>query len=1510
MGGFGMAHFIGFPKPQGLYDPRFEKDGCGIGLIADIPGRASHGIVRDALEVLRNLHHRGAEAADGKSGDGAGILTQIPHAFFDKESRGLGFELPDAEEYAIGVVFFSSKTSERSSQQQQLQAVFNEEGLNILAWRDVPVQSDALGSIARSTEPVIRQFFVERGELDAFAFERKLYIGRKRIERQNQICIPSLSSRTLVYKGLLLPDQLGEYFPDLSDPQYQSALAMVHSRFSTNTFPSWPLAHPFRYLCHNGEINTLKGNLNWMKARQAKLASALFGDEIEKLLPIILEGQSDSACLDNMVELLVMSGRSLPHAMMTLIPEPWSGNPGMDLERRSFYEYHAAMMEPWDGPAAVCFTDGRVAGVTLDRNGLRPCRYEITRDQRLIVSSEAGVLPSPGLEILKRGRIEPGRMLLVDLQQGRLIEDEEIKAELAQRKPYRAWVNQYRVSLDELPDPVNIPQPDSQTLLRQQKANGYTQEEIKMILLPMAVTGEEPISSMGIDTPLAILSERPQLLFNYFKQHFAQVTNPPIDPIREQLVMSLVTHIGPKANLLEESPEACRRIKIPHPILSQADLQKIRELGDPHFKSKTLKILFPRSGCLVDAVADLCRAAADSIREGYHFLILSDRGVSEDWIAIPSLLAVSAVHQHLIAEGLRTEAGLIIETAEPRSVHHFACLIGFGAGSINPYLALETLADQARRGYFPEGVDAATAQTKYIQALKKGLLKILSKMGISTIQSYCGAQIFEAIGLSKTLIDRYFQGTVSRIGGMDLAVLEEECRRRHAQAFFARTELAERLEIGSDIHYRIQGETHAWDPETISNLQHASRNKDLIAYQRFSHAANESIRKTTLRGCLDFDFENQAVLLSEVEPAQEIVKRFNTGAISLGAISREAHETLAIAMNRIGGKSNTGEGGEDPERFLRRANGDSTNSAIKQVASARFGVTANYLVNSREIQIKMAQGAKPGEGGQLPGHKVDPYIGKLRYATPGVQLISPPPHHDIYSIEDLKQLIFDLKNINPEARVSVKLVSEAGVGTVAAGVAKAHADKILISGDSGGTGASPLSSIQHAGVPWELGLAETHQTLLLNGLRSRVRLETDGQLRTGRDVVMAALLGAEEFGFATAPLIVEGCIMMRKCHLNTCPVGIATQDPILREKFAGKPEYVVNYFFLLAEEVRELMARLGFRTVAEMVGRTERLKALSLHEHWKARQLDLSPILKRPAVQKEASMVQVHEQKHGLDEILDQQLLVSCQSALDKKEGVELSLPIRNVNRTVGTLLSSRVTRRHGAAGLPDDTIRIQFHGTAGQSFGAFLAPGITLRLNGEANDYLGKGLSGGTIIVVPAASTELSPIVIGNTSLYGATSGEVFIAGSAGERFAVRNSGAIAVVEGVGDHGCEYMTGGRVAILGKTGRNFAAGMSGGIAYVFDEDGKFSSRCNLGMIHLEPLAQSGGDAELQEMIRAHLQRTASRKAKQILDQWAEHRSKFVRVIPVEYKKVLEKQGASVQSLGLKNTSQAQEVFSG
>ncbi|MFQ5598259.1 MAG: glutamate synthase large subunit [Nitrospiria bacterium] len=1484
------------PPRQGLYDPAHEHDACGIGFVVNIKGIRSHDIVQKGFQILQNLTHRGAVGADPDTGDGAGILLQIPHALFEQIAGENAISLPPQGAYGVGMIFLPSEANERKACERLLEKIIEEEDQHLLGWRAVPTKDDHIGRIANKTRPNIRQVFIARGILSENEFERKLYLIRKRVENavresaigdKSSFYICSLSCRTIIYKGLLLPEQLPFFYPDLSDPQTESALALVHSRFSTNTFPAWPLAHPYRYTCHNGEINALKGNVNWMRARQGRFSSKLFGDSLEELFPIIYPDQSDSACFDNALEFLVMGGRSLPHAMMMLIPEAWAGNPHMDLDRRGFYEYHAAMMEPWDGPAAMAFTDGRMIGATLDRNGLRPARYLVTQDDLAILSSESGVLTFKPEEIRTKGRLQPGKMFLIDTTQGRIIEDDEIKEKMAAQKPYRKWVAEHRISIEELPVPLNVLQPDHITLRQRQQTFGYTIEDLKLLLAPMAVLGEEAISSMGDDTPLAVLSNQSKLLFKYFKQLFAQVTNPPIDPIREHLVMSLITTIGPKANLLGETPEHARRIKVHQPVLTNADLEKIRQISDGHFKTITLKMLFRAANGpkeLAIALDKLCQQASAAIHDGYTFIILSDRGINADWAPIPSLLAISTVHHHLIRESRRTEVGLIVETGEAREVPHFALLIGYGAGAVNPYLAFETLTDISREGYFPEAIDETTAEVKYIKAINKGLLKIFSKMGISTVQSYCGAQIFEAVGLDAALVERYFTGTASRIGGIGIETVAEETLHRHRTAYHTFHPI-QQLDFGGEYHYRIQGEHHNWNPETIATLQHACNKKDFETFKKFTRLVHdESKGRSTLRGLFEFK-ETGPIPIEEVEPASEIMKRFTTGAMSYGAISKEAHETLAIAMNRVGGRSNTGEGGEDPERFR-----DERNSAIKQVASGRFGVTTDYLAHATELQIKMAQGAKPGEGGQLPGHKVDEIIARLRFSTPGVTLISPPPHHDIYSIEDLAQLIYDLKNVNPKAAVSVKLVSEIGVGTVAAGVAKAHADLILISGGSGGTGAAASSSIKYAGLPWELGLAETHQTLVLNNLRGRTRIQTDGQFKTGRDVIIAAMLGAEEFGFSTAPLIVEGCIMMRKCHLNTCPVGIATQDPILRKKYKGKAEDVVTYFQFIAREVRKWMAQLGFRRIEELIGRSDMIRPQKALDHWKARGLDLSAILYRPDTAPDIAVSCVQPQDHGIEKALDHQLIKISKKAIHEKTPVYSKLEIRNTHRTVGAMLSGEIAERYGSEGLPDDTIRFDFTGTAGQSFGAFCVKGVSLTLEGDSNDYTGKGLSGGRIVVYPPKHSIFVPeetIIIGNTSLYGATAGEAYFYGLAGERFAVRNSGANAVVEGVGDHGCEYMTGGTVVVLGKTGRNFAAGMSGGVAYVLNEENGFEKQCNLSLVELEAVDDPEDILRLKTFIEKHVRYTQSAKGRRILEQWETCLPQFVKVISMEYKKVLE-----------------------
>ncbi|MFB3776748.1 MAG: glutamate synthase large subunit [Bryobacteraceae bacterium] len=1488
---------IGLPPPQGLYDPGLERDACGIGFIANVKGLKTHEIIVKGVEILVNLTHRGACGCDPLTGDGAGVLIQVPHEFFVRECSRLGIALPAAGEYGVGMVFLPVERHDRLHCEGILERIVREEGLTMLGWRDTPIDANAIGRIARASQPYIQQIFVGRAlGMSQDELERKLYVVRKRAESEiansdlkekGFFYVPSLSSRTIVYKGLLLAPQIARFYKDLSDPATTSALCLVHQRFSTNTFPTWQLAHPFRFLCHNGEINTLRGNVNWMYARQKVLASHLFGDDIHKLFPIETPGGSDSAMLDNAAELLHLGGRSLPHVMAMLIPEAWDQDPTMPAAKRAFYEYHASLMEPWDGPAAIAFTDGRLIGATLDRNGLRPARWLVTDDDHLIMASETGVLPIPPESIRAKGRLQPGKMLLADLEEGRIVPDEEIKERLWSRQPYGEWIREQQVLLDSLPDPPRWHSTDLDTVVQRQRAFGYTEEDLKFILAPMATRGEEPVGSMGVDIPLACLSERPQPLFHYFKQLFAQVTNPAIDPIREELVMSLTSYIGTERNILEETPQHCHTLKLPHPILTNYDLERLRRLSWGDFLATTLNMLYRAEGGAAElerAIDNLCRRASLAVKNGYTMLILSDRGIDPEYAAIPSLLAVSAVHHHLIREGTRTQVALIVESGEPREVMHACLLVGYGASAVNPYLAVETLEDLCRTGRLE--VDLETALKNYKKALNKGLLKVFSKMGISTLQSYRGAQVFEAIGLDNQLVDKYFTGTTSRISGVGLEVIAEESRRRHQFAFQALSESEAELDAGGEYQYRVRGEYHLLNPQTISKLQHAVRQENRATYKEYSDLINSRNRQLcTLRGLMEFRAAREPLPLEEVEPASEIVKRFATGAMSFGSISKEAHETLARAMNRLGGRSNTGEGGEDEERFL-----DDRRSSVKQVASARFGVTINYLVNADELQIKVAQGAKPGEGGQLPGHKVSEDIAKVRHSTPGVQLISPPPHHDIYSIEDLAQLIYDLKNANPKARISVKLVAEVGVGIVAAGVAKAHADVILISGDSGGTGASPLTSIRHAGIPWELGLAETQQVLVMNDLRSRVRLQTDGKLCTGRDVAIAALLGAEEFGFATMPLISMGCIMMRKCHLNTCPVGVATQDPELRRKFTGQPEHVIRYFFFVAEEMRELMAKMGFRTVEEMVGRADMLNMKDALDHWKAAGLDLSPILHTPEVPSRVARHCTTSQDHGLDSALDYQLIEMCREALDARQPVDFSLPVRNVHRTVGTMLSGEVARRYGSEGLPEDTIRIHFTGSAGQSFGAFLARGITLVLEGDANDYTGKGLSGGKLIVYPERTSRFRPeenILIGNTVLYGATSGEAYFNGVAGERFAVRNSGASAVVEGVGDHGCEYMTRGTVVVLGRTGRNFAAGMTGGIAYVLDESGQFAAAlCNQATVDLDPVINPEDVDTLQRLIFRHFQATESPRARWVLERWDEVLPKFWKVFPHELKRVL------------------------
>jgi glutamate synthase domain-containing protein 2/glutamate synthase domain-containing protein 1/glutamate synthase domain-containing protein 3 len=1494
------------PRRQGLYDPFFEHDACGVGFVANIKGVRSHDIIQKGLTVLQNLTHRGACGCDPTTGDGAGLLIQVPHEFLRKACRGAGISLPGPGEYGVGLVFLPRDVREQNACTQLFEKIVREEELRFLGWRRVPIDESKCGELAHQSLPEIRQIFIGRGRSapDQAALERKLYVVRKLVEsavrgsselaQSEMFYVPSLSTRTLVYKGLLLPEQIPQFYQDLTDPDLISALALVHQRFSTNTFPSWDRAQPFRFLCHNGEINTLRGNINWMHARQSQFASPLFGDDVKKIVPVIDPRGSDSAMFDNALELLVHTGRSLPHAMMMMIPEAWQKHESMSDVKRSFYEYHACLMEPWDGPASIAFTDGTVIGAVLDRNGLRPSRYVVTKDGFVVMASEVGVLDIAPENVLHKDRLQPGRMFFVDTAQGRIVEDEEIKATIANRKPYRAWLEVNLVRQETLPAPRQFepvkPRPDHLTL---QQAFGYTLEDLRMLMSPMAINGQEPVGSMGTDTPLAVLSDRPQLLYSYFKQLFAQVTNPPIDAIREELIMSTVTTIGPEDNLFDETPEHCHQLQLESPILTNEQVAQIREIRIGRLRSVTLPILYPvaegGSG-LRRALDELCAGASKAIEDGATLIVLSDRGVSETHAAIPSLLAVGAVHHHLIREGTRTRCGLVIETGEAREVMHFDLLIGYGAGAVNPYLAYETLAALIADGVL-KNVTVEEAVDHYIKAINKGLLKTASKMGISTVHSYRGAQIFEAIGLNHEVVDRYFTWTPSRIEGIGLDEIARECAERHHYAFDVSPSLDGDLDVGGQYQWRRRGEYHMYNPETVASLQHAVRSGSYKKFKEYTALANnESEKLCTIRGLLKFKPGNP-IPIEEVEPWTEIVKRFKTGAMSLGSISREAHENLAIAMNRIGGKSNTGEGGEDPVRFKPDPNGDLRRSAIKQVASGRFGVTSNYLVNCDELQIKMAQGAKPGEGGQLPGHKVDEYIAKIRYSTPGVGLISPPPHHDIYSIEDLAQLIHDLKNSNNRARISVKLVAEIGVGTVAAGVSKAKADVVLISGDSGGTGASPLSSIKHAGAPWELGLAETQQILVMNDLRGRIRVETDGQIKTGRDVAIAALLGAEEFGFATAALVASGCIMMRVCHLNTCPVGIATQDPVLRKKFEGRPEHVVNFMRFIAEELREYMAQLGFRTVDEMVGRVDMLETRDAIDHWKAKGLDLTPILHKPDVPPHVPIHCVMEQDHGLQKALDNRLIELAREALEKRKPVEITLPIRNINRTVCTMLSAEISRRWGEEGLPPETIKIEFQGSAGQSLCAFMANGIAVHLEGDANDYFAKGLSGGRIVVVPPRRSTFAPeenIIVGNVSLYGATGGEVFLRGMAGERFCVRNSGATAVVEGVGDHGCEYMTKGTVVVLGRTGRNFAAGMSGGVAYVLDEEGDFAVRCNQGMVELESLDDADLE-KLQNLVQRHFEYTGSAVAARVLASWNELAQCFVKVMPTEYRKVLAKQ---------------------
>jgi glutamate synthase (NADPH/NADH) large chain len=1528
------------PPAQGLYDPRNEHDACGVGFVVNIKGRKSHDIIARGIQILLNLDHRGAVGADPLVGDGAGCLIQIPDALLRDWAARNNKLLPPPGRYGVAMCFLPREPKARDIAIQHFERYVAVEGQKLLGWRDVPTDTTGLGARVLETMPTIRQAIIARSPKlkDQDAFERKLVVIRKQTlnsarefpskegrKGMRDLYIPSCSSRTVVYKGLLLAHQVDSFYEDLRNPLTESALALVHQRFSTNTFPSWRLAHPYRFLAHNGEINTVRGNTYWMAARRGSMESELLGADLDKMWPIIPHGQSDTACIDNALELLVAGGYSLAHAMMMLIPEAWAGNTLMDSQRRAFYEYHAALMEPWDGPAAIAFTDGRQIGATLDRNGLRPARYCVTDDDHVIMASEAGVLPVPEERIVKKWRLQPGKMLLIDLEQGRIIDDEEIKRTLAEAEPYEEWLKETQFKLETLPEPEDAPGPartnDPALLLNRQQAFGYTQEDLQFFLEPMMREGDDPVGSMGTDTPISVLSKKPKLLYTYFKQNFAQVTNPPIDPIREELVMSLVSMIGPRPNLLGHQAGTHCRLEVAQPILTNVDLEKIRSIESlisGAFRTYTIDTTWPASAGAAGLQATLdrvCSQATEAVLEGNNILILSDRAVSSERVPIPALLATAAVHHHLIRQGLRTRTGLVVETGEAREVHHFCVLAGYGAEAINPYLAFETLEDLLQRG--AAKLDAHQAQKNYLKAVGKGILKVISKMGISTYQSYCGAQIFDAVGLSSDFVDKYFTGTATTIEGAGLETIAEEALARHSAAYGDSPIYRSMLDVGGEYAFRLRGEDHAWTPDTIKHLQHAVRGNSRERYREFAKLINDqSERLLTIRGLMQFKFAEKPLALDEVEPASEIVRRFATGAMSFGSISREAHTTLAVAMNRMGGKSNTGEGGEEADRYRPLANGDSLRSAIKQVASGRFGVTAEYLVNADDIQIKMAQGAKPGEGGQLPGRKVDKNIARVRYSTPGVGLISPPPHHDIYSIEDLAQLIHDLKNVNPRARISVKLVSEVGVGTVAAGVSKARADHVTIAGFEGGTGASPLTSLTHAGSPWEIGLAETQQTLVLNALRGRIAVQVDGGMRTGRDVVVGALLGADEFGFATAPLVAAGCIMMRKCHLNTCPVGIATQDPVLRRRFTGQPEHVINYFFFVAEEVRELMAQLGFRSFAEMVGRVDRLDMRRAVDHWKAKGVDLSKLLYQPKAKPGVAIHNCETQNHNLDRAIDHELIAAAAPALERGEPVRIEREIRNIHRTVGAMLSGEVARRHGHAGLPEDTIQVRFAGTAGQSFGAWLARGVTLTLIGDANDYIGKGLSGGRLIVKQPPQAKREPtrnIIVGNTVLYGAIAGDAYFEGVAGERFAVRNSGAVAVVEGTGDHCCEYMTGGVVVVLGETGRNFAAGMSGGVAYVYDPTGRFAELCNRSMVELTPVAAAAGDEDdpqrpqqrsasvensgmgdmlrfdaerLRILVERHHLHTGSARARALLDDWDAAVRRFVKVLPIDYRRAL------------------------
>ncbi len=1491
------------PPKQGLYDPQHEKDACGMGFVANIKGITSHEIVSQALTMLVNMEHRGGQGSEPNSGDGAGIMLQIPHRFFTKEATKLGFNLPELGHYGVGMIFLSQDPLIREAHENKLKDIIAEEGQICLGFRDVPTVDDTLGKSAKEAKPFVRQVFIERNNAlqDEMAFERKLYVIGRRIELATRYSgieegesfyLTSISCRKIVYKGMLTTIQVGQFYVDLQDELFESAIALIHSRFSTNTFPSWERAHPYRYMIHNGEINTLRGNVNWMHARQSLFASEVFGDDLEKVKPVINPDGSDTAMFDNTFEFLYLSGRSLPHVAMMMVPEPWNNHVTMDDTRKAFYEYHSTLMEPWDGPAAMAFSDGVQIGAILDRNGLRPARYYVTKNDLIVLSSEAGVLDIPAEDILYKDRLRPGRMLLIDTKQGRIISDEEVKAEIAAEQPYRAWLDEHLINLDELPDAPELPNPKHDNVQQLQQSFGYTYEELRKVLEPMASTGAEAIASMGYDAPLAVFSERPQRLYNYFKQMFAQVTNPPIDAIREEIITATGTTIGPERNMLHPEPESCRHIRLDTPVLSNEDFGRIRHVHRPGFKSMTIPILFPAADGaegMREALDVLCKAADRVVEKGHNILILSDRGVDKDNAAIPALLAVSCLHHHLIRQGTRTMVSILLESGEPREVHHYALLLGYGVSAVNPYLAFESLDDMIQQGML-RGISHEKAVKNYIKAATKSVVKVLSKMGISTIQSYRGAQIFEAVGLNSEFVDQYFTRTPSRIAGIGLEEVAKETLIHHNRAFTDKDGNDKELDSGGEYQWRKDGEEHLFNPQTIHLLQQSVRTNDYSLYKKYAKLVQgENEQRMTIRSLLELKPVGDAISIEEVESVESIMKRFKTGAMSFGSISKEAHESMAIAMNRIGGKSNTGEGGEDPARYIPDANGDSRRSAIKQVASGRFGVTSNYLVNADEIQIKMAQGAKPGEGGQLPGRKVYPWVAEVRGSTPGVGLISPPPHHDIYSIEDLAELIYDLKNANPRANINVKLVSEVGVGTIAAGVAKGRADIILISGYDGGTGASPQGSIRHAGLPWELGLAETHQTLILNNLRDRVVLETDGKMLNGRDLAVAVLLGAEEYGFATAPLVALGCIMMRVCQMDTCPVGVATQNPELRKNFTGDPAHVVNFMTFVAQDLREIMAGLGFRTIQEMVGRTDCLDEVKAVGHWKKEGIDLSVLLHSPELPEGSTRFNSKQQNHGLDETLDiQQLLDLAAPALENGTAVQEVLPISNVNRAVGTILGSEITRKYGAAGLPEDTIQFTFLGTAGQSFGAFVPKGVTLTVEGDSNDYVGKGLSGGKLIVKPSQKSTFKAeenIIIGNTAFYGATSGEAYIRGIAGERFAVRNSGVKVVVEGVGDHGCEYMTGGRVVVLGETGRNFAAGMSGGIAYVFDHEGTFIDRCNLEMVLLERVEDATEMEDLRGMILNHVSHTQSTIGQWVLDHWTACLGRFVRVIPKDYKKM-------------------------